>query len=241
MTTHPNNRPQDDGASQNPINGWQIVYTGFILILLCFFVMLTSFASLQQSKITRFSQAFSQAVSVFSGGRSLEQGKTMIRSDAMVAHKEDEIALLFEKVRQLGIENQLHQVQMSRSRRGVVMTLTEKLLFGSGNPTLTPSALPLLDKVAAIIKTIDVPVEIEGHTDDLPIRTTNFPSNWELATARAVSVLRYMIEAHQVSARRISAVGFSMYRPVAPNDSAANRAINRRVEIVFKTKGSHAN
>ncbi len=241
MHANPNRRTPEEDVSGHRTSGWQIVYTGFILILLCFFIMLTSFASLQQSKITRFAQAFSHAVSVFSGGRSLEEGRTMIHTNAMVVDKEDEMARLFEKVRQLGKNHHLDEVEVTRSRRGVVITLSENLLFQSGDARLTPAALPLLDKVVRIIRIVDVPVEIEGHTDDLPIQTPNFPSNWELSTARAVTVLRYIIEQQNVDSQRISAVGFSKYRPVVPNDSMAHRARNRRVEIIFKSKGSHAN
>ncbi|MEJ2661760.1 MAG: OmpA family protein, partial [Desulfobacteraceae bacterium] len=77
-------------------------------------------------------------------------------------------------------------------------------------------------------------VDIQGHTDDQPIRTHAFPSNWELSTARAVNVLRFMTAEAGVSPRRLSAVGLSKYHPLVPNDSKKNRARNRRVEIIFR-------
>ena len=97
-------------------NGWQIVYTGFVLILLSFFIMLTSFASLQQSKITRFAHAFSNAVSVFKGGKNLEPGQTMIDGQAAIVDKEDKIARLFEKVRDLSQVNNLSDVNLRKTR-----------------------------------------------------------------------------------------------------------------------------
>ncbi len=221
-------------------SGWQVIYTGFVLILLCFFVMLTSFASLQQSKITRFARAFSHAVSVFTGGRSLEKGDTAIDGDAMAVSREDRLARLFEKVRQLGNTARLDPVLVKRTRRGVVITLSENLLFASGDAQMTESAASLLDKVAWMIRQVAVPVEIEGHSDDRPIRTGRYPSNWELSTARAVTVLRYLVERRGIEGRRVTAVGFAQFRPVAPNDSPDNRARNRRVEIVFKPEGGHA-
>ena len=215
-------------------NGWQIVYTGFVLILLSFFIMLTSFASLQQSKITRFARAFSTAVSVFQGGRNLEKGQTMINGRAGVVDKEDKIALLFEEVRQLGQDNSLAHVDLRKSGDGVVMTLSEKLLFASGEASLNPEAFPLIDAVGRIIKQINVPVEIQGHTDSRPIQTAHFPSNWELSTARAVNVLRHLIQYEKVDAQRVSAVGFAEFQPLVPDDNPGDMAKNRRVEVVFK-------
>ncbi|MGD9365269.1 MAG: OmpA family protein [Desulfobacteraceae bacterium] len=214
--------------------GWQIVYTGFVLILLSFFIMLTSFASLEKSKITRFARSFSNAVTVFSGGRSLEQGETMINGDALMVDKEDPMAQLFETVHDLSQKSGLENIDIRRSSKGVVMTLADKMLFESGAATLSESAYPILTRITAIIKKIKVPVEIEGHTDDLPIHTVAYPSNWELSTARAVNVLRYMTEKQQVEKHLLSAVGLSEYHPVVPNNSLENRNRNRRVEIIFK-------
>jgi len=144
------------------------------------------------------------------------------------------MALLFERVRMLGQQAGMDQVIISRSNRGVVMTLADKLLFASGDGRLSNMAYPLLDKISEIIKSLDVPIEIEGHSDNVPIRTAVYTSNWELSTARAVNVLRYLVEQRQVSPQRLSAVGFSKYQPVVPNRSPAQRAKNRRVEIIFK-------
>ncbi len=198
--------------------------------------MLTSFASLEPSRITRFVKSFANAVSVLSGGRSLEPGETMINTDAMVVDKEDRIALLFEKVKMLGQRQGLNQISIRRSERGIIMTLADKMLFESGEAALAMSAYPLLNKISAMINEIDVHVDIEGHTDDRPIRTDAYPSNWELSTARAVNVLRYFIAEGQVEPQKLSAVGLSKFHPVVPNISAGNRAMNRRVEIIFETE-----
>ena len=227
MAREPDRQQLDAGA-------WQIVYTGFILILLCFFIMLTSFASLENSRITQFVQSFANAVSVFDGGKSLEPGTTVVNSDAMVVDKEDPIALLFEKVKQLGKQNGLEQVSIQHDDRGIIMTLADKMLFESADTELTESSHILLDKIGMMINSTDAHVDIQGHTDDRPIRTDAFPSNWELSTARAVNVLRYLITYAGVSPHRLSAVGLSKYHPLVPNTSAQNRAQNRRVEFIFR-------
>jgi chemotaxis protein MotB len=227
ITRGPDQRKPDADA-------WQIVYTGFILILLCFFIMLTSFASLERSRITRFVQSFTNAVSVLDGGRSLEPGETVINADAMVVDKEDPIALLFERVKQLGEQSGLEQVSIHRSERGIVMTLADRTLFQTGEAVLQAASHTLLKKIGAIANSTHARVEIQGHTDDRPIRTGAFPSNWELSTARAVNVLRYLIADAGVSPHRLSAVGLSKYHPLVPNNSEENRALNRRVEIIFR-------
>lgn len=216
--------------------GWQIVYTGFVLILLSFFIMMTSFASFQESKITQFVRSFSNAVTVFTSGNALENSKTMISNDAAMVDKDDPLARLFAKVNELGQDNGLGGIEVRRTPKGVTMTLSEKMLFTSGSATLSASSHPLLRKIASVIEAVGVPVEIEGHTDDVPIQTEAFPSNWELSTARAVNVLRFLIEKQQVELHTISAVGLSRFHPVAPNTTDENRNKNRRVEIIFKAE-----
>ena len=218
--------------------GWQTVYTGFALIMLCFFIMLTSFASLQQSKITQFVRSFSNAVTVFDGGRALEPGETIINSDAVMVDKENQLALLFEKVNLQGQMAGLKDLDVRKSPKGVVITLADKMLFPSGKAIFSEKAHPLLRKITAIIQNVKVPVEIEGHTDDVPINSVDYPSNWELSTARAVNVLRYMAEKEGVALNLLSALGKSQYHPVVPNISVENRNRNRRVEIIFKPESS---
>lgn len=231
---HQKRRPLEPNNART--DGWQIVYTGFVLILLCFFIMLTSFASLEEAKITRFTRAFSSAVNVFNSGNSLEKGETLLNEAAMLVDKEDKMARLFQKVKVESHQADLLHVDIQSSSRGVIMILADTLLFTSGEAKLSHSAHLLLEKISGIIKRIQVPIEIEGHSDDRPIRTAAYASNWELSTARAVSVLRYLIETQHVDSGRLSAVGFSKYRPSVKNDSDANRAKNRRVNIIFKTE-----
>ena len=221
----------------NDSGGWQIVYTGFCLIMLCFFIMLTSFASLEPSKITRFVGSFSNAVSIFDGGRGIEPGDIVQDGSVQLLPKEDLTMRLFEKVQQVSREEGLDQVRLHRSSRGVVMTLKEKLLFASGQARISVAARKRLEKIARLIQQVDVPVEIEGHTDDRSIHTEDFGSNWDLSTARAVSVLRFLTETLNIDSRRLSAAGYAEYQPLVPNDSETHRAMNRRVDFVFKTEG----
>jgi chemotaxis protein MotB len=127
------------------------------------------------------------------------------------------------------------QVQAVIQRRGlVVRVLTDKLLFASGEASLQAPGRPLLDEVAQLLN-VDKshPIIVEGHTDNVPIATAQFPSNWELSTARATNVVRYLI-ARGVSRARLAAAGYADLDPVASNVTTDGRALNRRVDIVFE-------
>jgi len=125
------------------------------------------------------------------------------------------------------------QMEISVTEEGTRITLEGEVLFGSGSAGLTQQGCEVLDGIETVIGAADAPVRIEGHTDDLPIHSEAYPSNWELSTARAVNVLRYLIEERATPPERLSAEGFSDTRPRVPNDSEKNRAKNRRVSFVL--------
>jgi chemotaxis protein MotB len=126
-------------------------------------------------------------------------------------------------------------VQTSIEARGLVIrVLTDDLLFASGQASLESRATALLEEIAALLNVDEThPISVEGNTDDVPIHSAQFPSNWELSTARASTVVRFLI-AHGVGASRLTASGNAEQRPVDTNTTAAGRARNRRVEIVLR-------
>jgi chemotaxis protein MotB len=126
-------------------------------------------------------------------------------------------------------------VRTTIDRRGLVISLlTDRLLFASGEATLSAASRPLLEAIAELLN-IDraQPISVEGNTDDVPIHTALFPSNWELSTARASTIVQFL-SAHGVAPERLSATGFADQRPVASNATEAGRAANRRVDIVLE-------
>ena len=126
------------------------------------------------------------------------------------------------------------QVKLQMMEKGLVITVVGDLLFDSGKAKIRSEAYPLLDKVAQVLKE-NVPqfdVGIEGHTDNQPIKYSNWKSNWELSTSRALSVLHYLANKKGIPPNRLSAIGYGEFRPVASNDTAEGRQLNRRVEIV---------
>ncbi len=117
-------------------------------------------------------------------------------------------------------------------RDGLVISLREAGFFDSGSATPKPEALPTLRTIAARLGATPYDLRIEGHTDNVPIHTAEFDSNWELSSARATRIARLFLEMKAIPPDRISAAGFAEFHPVAANDTAAGRAENRRVDIV---------
>lgn len=128
-----------------------------------------------------------------------------------------------------------NQVRVEMGDRGLVITVLNEVLFDSGKAKLRGEALETLSKVADVLNSTvkDLNVGIEGHTDNVPIQKSNWKSNWELSTARALSVLHYLEEDHGINPVRLAATGYGEYRPVADNSLAEGRQKNRRVEIVI--------
>ena len=160
--------------------------------------------------------------------------KAMLAASASKQEQED-----FRKLKQqLDAYAKAHgfgtSVQAVIEQRGlVVRVLTDKLLFDSGSATLQPPGLPLLEEMSRLLNVDHKhPITVEGNTDNQPIQSSQFPSNWELSTDRATTVVRFLI-AHGVADQRLSAAGYADLHPLASNATAAGRARNRRVDIVL--------
>lgn len=124
------------------------------------------------------------------------------------------------------------RINVSHNDRGVVVDINANVLFLSGQAALTPEALPVIEQIARVLATMPNAIQVEGFTDDQPINTLAFPSNWELSTARATSVVRVLAN-HAIEPTRLVAAGFGEYHPVAPNDTDIGRSRNRRVSIAL--------
>ncbi len=134
-------------------------------------------------------------------------------------------------------EIQEGQVQITEMKNRLTMTMVDKIIFPSGSAEISKEGKKVLDKVVSILKEVkDKRIEVEGHTDNVPIVSSlkkRFPTNWELSTARATEVVRYLQEAGGLNPDLLSATGFAEYKPVASNDTEAGKHKNRRIEIVL--------
>lgn len=214
--------------------GWQVVYTGFVLILLSFFIMLSSFATLEKAKVLQFVKAFTSAVRILPEGDTFSEGSPGVPAKSDGRRFENEMRHIHATLTQWIATHAIGEnIDLVLSDEGLMIRFDDSLLFDVGSAALSMKTLPLLDKIGQTIEHTDYPVRIEGHTDNVPIRTRRYPSNWELSTARAVNVLRYFIKARNIPAHQLTAVGCGPFQALTTNDSWQNRAKNRRVEIIF--------
>ncbi|MCB0155644.1 MAG: flagellar motor protein MotB [Anaerolineae bacterium] len=130
---------------------------------------------------------------------------------------------------ELGIES---EVNITSNYEGIIISLSERMVFEPGSAELRPEALEVLDHVAEILQVVDNPIRVEGHTDDIPTNSPLYPSNWELSVIRAVRIVRYLTEVGGVAPARMLAAGNAEFKPLVPNNSRENRAMNRRADIV---------
>jgi len=230
-------RRQHPAESSTNQDRWLLTYADMITLLTAFFLMLYSMSVMSKGK---FTQLAISVRGVFNGGAN-NGGKIAPNSAAAVnplglsAEEYRNYLQAMRNLRQYVEQNKLTGSVSTRSdERGVVISLVaDNALFARGKADLSPGSVPVLAHVAEILRTTTNRVAIEGHTCDLPIRTAQFPSNWDLSTARASTVLRSLIGEQGLSPRRFMASGYGETRPLAPNTSEANRARNRRVDIVI--------
>jgi chemotaxis protein MotB len=171
---------------------------------------------------------------IFQRGRRSDQRKIEELSQQL-----DELAQakrLLEERLSTEIEDQ--QVKLQMMDKGLVITVVGDLLFDSGKANIRQEAFGVMDKVGRILKenVADYNVGIEGHTDNQPIQQSGWKSNWELSSARALSVLHYLVNEKGVDPKRLSAIGYGEYRSVSSNDTKSGKQLNRRVEIVIMPK-----
>ncbi|MGQ9646101.1 MAG: flagellar motor protein MotB [Thermodesulfobacteriota bacterium] len=125
------------------------------------------------------------------------------------------------------------QIKLIIEKRGLVIRVSEHLFFKSGDASILPEFIPILDILGRALEKVPNHIRIEGHTDSVPIRTEKFPSNWELSTTRATNVLRYLLTHFHFNPENLSATGYGEFRPVDSNQTAAGRFQNRRVDFVI--------
>lgn len=130
------------------------------------------------------------------------------------------------------------EIDVNLTMEGMIISLSDELAFEPGTATLRPEAYPALDKVADFLRNSDVKVRIEGNTDDIPTNSPLYPSNWELSTARAVSIVHYLVEEDGIAPNRLTAAGNAEFNPLVPNDSRVHRRQNRRADIVLIYPGT---
>ena len=215
---------------------WMVTFADLMSLLLTFFVLLLSFSNTEIVKFKAMIGSVKNALGLKSEialsdvptGSKLLPHENPKQGDGGSAAK-DIAQQLNEILQEAGLEG---GGSAKLNKHGVVLQLEGDLIFGSGDARINLEALPVLDALAKYISTVSRSVDVIGHTDDVPISTPTFPSNWELSAARAGQAVRYMAE-KGVPAERMRAIGQAHSVPVADNGDAVGRAANRRIEFVF--------
>ena len=216
------------------LDRWLLTYSDLITLLLAFFVVMYS---MSQVDAKRFGQMAKALHGILKGGENVfDYDEAKPTEDGHGLLKLGNLRMLQARVEERfkGI-NRLDDVSSEITERGLVIHIVDRALFDEGAADLKPQAIDVLDLINDEVRAMPNHLRIEGHTDDRQIATLRFPSNWELSAARATEVVRFFVNQHDFPPDRISALGYGEFRPIRPNNSIENRAMNRRVDIVILT------
>jgi len=212
-----------------------------VTLLLCFFVLLVSFANTDTSKFKEVLGSMKDAFGV--QGKTMEMGKagdvqlparmesTAARSEA---GKQRLVNLLKTMIKDEGVEKNTLILPVRNGVRLEITELAGHAMFEQGGTDLTPESQRLLRKMIPTMKETIYKITVEGHSDNIPLKSSKFPSNWELSSARAGRVVRFFIQEGEMDSRRFTAVGYSDTKPLVENTTPGNRDKNRRVSIFYE-------
>lgn len=224
-------------------SNWLITFSDMITIILCFFIIFFSLTAKEVSFLTTIRDSLSAEVE----GLNTQVNKLHQENEKLKVEKES----LAQKLFQLGDleadmktskedfitflrENDLlDSVHILQNERGLLIRFRDSVLFNSGSAEITKEGYAALHKIGDKLKTIDNKIIVEGFTDNLPIRTSEYPSNWELSVARAIHVVKFFTKEKSIAEDRVSVSGFGERNPIDTNSTPQGRANNRRIEITI--------
>jgi chemotaxis protein MotB len=232
--------------------GWLTTFNDLVTLLMVFFVLLFTMSTIDTRKMQDFQYALQSGLGILKEGKrvaiSVKQTQPVDDMSHIMTQAEGELnkkggrlpgGKVVDPIRQLTEADP--DIQVTHTHQGTRLSFEDQVLFDFGRAAINPAGFVFLNKIADAINKTPSTVRVEGHTDNVPIQTRRFPSNWELSVARAVNVVKYFADVSNIDPKRLSAVGYGESRPVAANDSLSNRAKNRRVEILLLTEGKEEN
>jgi chemotaxis protein MotB len=216
---------------------WLVSYADFITLLFAFFVVMFAVSQVDSKKVGRFTEAFSKAVGINvlpMDGQSLLTGGTQVEESG----KGEQPGLVgLDSLRESLVKmaeasGKLQGLQIIQHRNELVLRLPEGVVFDTGDARVKDGSVETLKLIAPELRDRDVDIRVEGHTDDQPVRSGRYRSNWELSTARATNVMLVLV-GEGLSPQRVSVSGYGEFRPIATNSSDDGRKQNRRVDLVI--------
>lgn len=231
---------------------WMVTFSDMVTLILVFFILLFSMSQIDRVKFEAVSESFknrmildffpstvpnehpSESTNNQESGTDHSEFLHPSKKDEDDEEGEDALTSLMNDVEDFLEENALSSiVTANRTERGVILVLQERILFESGEAEIVKAGEPFLNKIGELLENIPNHIKVEGHTDSRPISNYRYPSNWELSSARAGSVIRYLMNEYDLDEERFSVAGYGDTKPIVPNDSVMNWSKNRRVEIVI--------
>lgn len=222
---------------------WMTTYGDMVTLLLCFFVLLFSFSTVDAQKFQSMIQSFQGSLGILESGTSItsDQFITEAMKDNLTTGQLQELED-FRKLEEV-LEKYLESydlesdVLVSQENAGLVLRFQDNVLFDPGKAELKPRSKEILKDISEFLispEFVEKSIRIEGHTDTVKVNPTSlYPTNWELSAGRASNVVRYLIENLDLAPERFSISGYGEYHPIAPNDTVENKSKNRRVDIVI--------
>jgi len=241
---------------------WLLTYADLITLLMAFFVIMYAMSNIDATKYSVMAKSLKIALGVedkTGGGSGLIAGLTgdtpgndskvslkgssdslspSSKMDTLThlkdAQEQREFTVMIKRIKEYTTTKGIvSNVTMTIDGRGLVINLSDRVLFETGKADLSPKAKEVLDGISAIILDSNKHIKIEGHTDNVPIHNERYPSNWQLSTDRATNVIMYWLEKHPGASSKLSAAGYGEHRPIDSNDTPEGRAKNRRVDIIL--------
>jgi chemotaxis protein MotB len=222
-------------------------YSDLVTLLLCFFVLLFSFSVIDAKKFEAIIRSFQGSLSVLDSGKTIDEDQYIsqaLQSNRLLREQQEAESMewLYRQLDEYIQQNNLEgTVVLGVEERGLLIRFKDQVLFDSGKAVIRKDGEPIVQSIGEILKQNDRAIRVEGHTDNVPMHSLLYPSNWELSTARAVNVVKFFIEKVGIAPTRLSAAGYSEYHPIADNDTAENRQKNRRVDVVILRKSFEFN
>ncbi len=218
---------------------WLVSYADFITLLFAFFVVMYSVSSVNEGKYRVLSESLVLAFTNHKpmGQMSivelpLNQSKPAMEKE--IQQRPDDFQVYMKVARAVGfLDKSSSDVSVHNTARGITIIIKDEVAFDSGSVQMNREIIEVLDLIAALVKDLPNLISVEGHTDSVPIRSVQFPSNWELSAFRAAALVRYFVNQHQLRSERFSATGYGGERPLESNATPEGRSANRRVEIVI--------
>jgi chemotaxis protein MotB len=212
---------------------WLISYADLVTLLLALFTTLYAASTIDAQKLGPLSSSIREAFDAPPATAVPGAAPAIVAPVTVVAGAPPREDLQLRLARDLAEAIKLDRVRMHRDARGLILSLPEEAAFAVASSDVSGEARQMVDRIAAAVAPTPNSIRIEGHTDDVPIRTSRFQSNWELSTARASAVVEYLVTTSGLAPGRLSAAGYGEFHPRVPNDTPENRAANRRIDIVI--------